>query len=184
MFGRAGSSYLCRESRLGIMRTFHWFFLTAVALFIAGLAFIIVGARMARRAPSAAAASQVVTAAPVASVRQIMKGIVDPAAKAVFASVNTIETKEGTQEIAPRTDAEWEAVGSSAAALIESANMILANGRAVDQGDWVTFAKVMIEGSRSALQATQAKNAKDLFDAGGAIYEACNKCHSKYQRVF
>src|SRR4051812_16851831 len=166
------------------MRTLHWFFVTAVALFVAGLALIIVGARMARRAPPAAAASQVVTAAPVASVRQIMKGIVDPASKAVFSAVNTIETKEGTQEIAPRNDAEWEAVGSSAAALIESGTMILARGRAVDQGDWVKFATAMIDSGKSALQATKAKKPKDLFDASGDIYDACTKCHTKYQRVF
>jgi hypothetical protein len=164
------------------MRTLQWFFVIAVALFVSGLGFIVAGARMARRAPAAAAPAAAV-AAPVASVKQIMIGIVDPASKAVFSSVNTIETKEGTQEIAPRNDAEWQAVGSSAAALIESANLILANGRAVDQGDWVAFAKAMIAGSKSALQATQAKNPKNLFDAGGDIYDACNKCHAKYQRV-
>jgi hypothetical protein len=142
---------------------------------------IIAGARMARRAP--AAAPVVAATAPVASVKQIMIGIIDPASKAVFSSVNTIETKEGTQEIAPRNDAEWTAVGSSAAALIESGNLILANGRAIDQGDWATFTKAMIEGSKSALKATQAKKPKDLFDAGGEIYDACTKCHTKYQRV-
>jgi hypothetical protein len=163
------------------MRTTHWFFAVAVALFIGGLGFVIAGARMARRAP--AAVPVVAATAPVASVKQIMIGIVDPASKAVFSSVNTIETKEGTQEIAPRNDAEWAAVGSSAAALIVSGNLILANGRAVDQGDWVTFAKAMIDGSKSALQATQAKKPKDLFDAGGEIYDACTKCHTKYQRV-
>jgi hypothetical protein len=164
------------------MRTLHWLFVIAVALFIGGLGFIIAGARMARRAP-AAAAPVVAAAAPVASVKQLMIGIIDPASKTVFSAVNTIETKEGTQEIAPRTDAEWQAVGSSAAALIESANLILASGRAVDQGDWVTFTKAMIAGSKSALQATQAKKPKDLFDASGDIYDACTRCHTKYQRV-
>jgi len=166
------------------MRTLHyWFFAIAVALFIGGLGFVIAGARLARRAPAAAPVAAATTT-PVASVKQIMIGIVDPASKAVFSSVNTIETKEGTQEIAPRNDAEWAAVGSSAAALIESGTLILAKGRAVDQGDWVTFANAMIAGSKSALQATQAKKPKNLFDAGGEIYDACNKCHSKYQRVF
>jgi hypothetical protein len=164
------------------MRPLHWFFLVAAVLFIAGIGFIIAGARMARRAPAATAT--VVATTPVASVKQIMKGIVDPASKAVFSSVNTVETKEGIQEIAPHTDAEWEAVGSSAAALIESGNMILAKGRAVDQGDWVTFSKAMIESSEAALKATQAKNPKDLFSSGGTIYESCDNCHRKYQRVF
>jgi hypothetical protein len=165
------------------MRTLHWFFVIAMALFIGGLGFIIAGARMARRAPGAAAPAAAV-AAPVASVKQIMIGIVDPASKAVFSAVNTIETKEGTQEIAPRNDAEWTAVGSSAAALIESGSLILAKGRAIDQGDWATFTKAMIDSSQSALRATQAKNPKDLFNASGDIYDACTKCHTKYQRVF
>jgi len=164
------------------MRALHWFFVIAVALFLGGIGFIIAGARMARRAPAAAAPAAAATA-PIASVKQIMIGIVDPASKAVFSSVNTIETKEGTQEIAPHTEAEWQVVGSSAAALVESGNLILANGRAVDQGDWVTFAKAMIDSSKSALQATQAKKPKDLFDASGDIYDACTKCHTKYQRV-
>jgi hypothetical protein len=164
------------------MRPLHWFFVIAVALFIGGVGFIIAGARMARRAPAGSPAAAAATA-PVASVKQIMIGIIDPASKAVFSSVNTIETKEGTQEIAPRNDAEWTAVGSSAAALIESGNLILANGRAIDQGDWATFTKAMIEGSKSALKATQAKKPQDLFDAGGEIYDACTKCHTKYQRV-
>jgi hypothetical protein len=163
------------------MRTTHWFFAIAVALFIGGLGFVVAAARMARRVP--AAAPQLAAVPPVANVKQIMQGIVDPASKAVFSAVNTIETKEGTQEIAPRNDAEWEAVGSSAAALIESGTLILANGRAVDQGDWAAFAKAMIDSSKSALQATQAKSPKDLFAASGDIYEACTKCHTKYQRV-
>jgi hypothetical protein len=163
------------------MRTTHWFFAIAVVLFIGGVGFIIAGARMERRAPATAPAAA--AAAPVASVKQIMIGIIDPASKAVFSAVNTIETKEGTQEIAPRNDAEWTAVGSSAAALIESGNLILAKGRAIDQGDWAAFTKAMIDGSQSALRATVAKNPKDLFNASGDIYDACTKCHTKYQRV-
>src|SRR5581483_3686587 len=129
------------------MRPRDWFFVIAVALFVGGLGFIIAGARMARRAPAAGAV--MAAAQPVASVKQIMIGIVDPASKAVFSAVNTIETKEGTQEIAPRNDAEWQAVGSSAAALIESGNLILAKERAIDQGDWATFTKAMIDSSKA-----------------------------------
>src|ERR1700747_875191 len=131
------------------MRTLHWFFLVALALFVGGIGFIIAAARMARRPPAASAA---VATTPVASVKQIMKGIVDPASKVVFSAVNTVETVKGVEEIGPRTDAEWDTVGSNAAALIESGNMILAEGRAVDRGEWATFSKAMIESSQAALK--------------------------------
>jgi hypothetical protein len=163
------------------MRSVHWLFVVGMALFVGGIGFIIAGARMARRAP-VSQPSPAVT--PVASVKQIMKAIVDPAATAVFNSVSTIETINGIEEKAPRTDAEWEAVGDSAAALIESGNLMLAEGRRVDQGDWVAYSQAMIDSSKAALSATQAKNATALFAAGGTIYESCDNCHRKYQRVF
>jgi hypothetical protein len=163
------------------MGTVYRLFLVSIALFVSGIGFIIAGARMARRAPAANAAAALV---PVASVRQIMKGIVGPASTAVFTAVSTTETIKGVEEKAPHTDEEWEAVGNSAAALIESGNLMLVEGRAVDRGDWVTYSKALIESSKVALKATQAKSAGDLFASGEAIYESCNDCHRKYQRGF
>ena len=100
------------------MRTVHWLFVISLALFLSGLAFVIAGARLARQAPKAASAD--VTITPVASVRQIMNGIVGPAANRIFGAVGTVISEKGTVEKAPHTDAEWEAVGDDAAALIES----------------------------------------------------------------
>src|SRR5713101_7454089 len=144
------------------MRMAHWFFLVSVALFVSGIGFVIAGARTARRAPTAQpTATAIVT--PVASVKQIMKGIVGPSAAAVFGSVGTTITFEGTEEKAPKTDDDWEAVGSSAAALIESGNLLLIGNRAVDKGDWVKMSQALIEASKVALRATQAKSTDDLL---------------------
>ena len=96
------------------MRTIHWLFVVSLALFVSGVGFVIAGARTARRAPAAATPAIVVT--PVASVKQIMKGIVGPAANTVFNSVSTTVTKAGVEEVAPHTDQEWEALGNTAAA--------------------------------------------------------------------
>ena len=99
------------------MRIIHWLFVISAALFISGIGFIIAGARTAQAAAPTEAAAAAVT--PVASVKQIMDGIVSPAATAVFESVSTVVDATGIHEKAPSTDAEWAALGASAAALVE-----------------------------------------------------------------
>jgi hypothetical protein len=162
------------------MRTIHWLFVVSVALFISGVGFVIAGARSARQAPAAAAPAISVT--PVASIKQIMKGIVGPASTAVFNSVSTTVSIKGIEEEAPQTDAEWEALGNSGAALSESGNLILIGGRAIDNGDWVTQTQAMIEAGKAVLKATQEKNPMKVLEAGEALNASCDNCHRKYQR--
>jgi hypothetical protein len=47
---------------------------------------------------------------PIADVKQLMQGIVDPSADGVWESVSVIFTKAGMEERRPRTDKEWAAV--------------------------------------------------------------------------
>jgi len=162
------------------VRTVHWLFVIGIALFLSGLAFVIAGARLARQTPKAASADVAIT--PVASVRQIMNGIVGPAANRIFGAVGTVISDKGTVEKAPHTDAEWEAVGDDAAALIESGNLILMNGRAVDGGDWVRMSQAMIDAGKVVLRAAQAKSADKVFESGEAVNESCDNCHQKYKR--
>jgi hypothetical protein len=163
------------------MRTVHWLCLVSVALFVSGIGFIVAGARMARQAPGAGSAATA-TLTPVATVKQIMKGIVDPAATIVFNAVSTTVSLTGTEEKAPETDDEWETVANSAAALIESGNLLMMGNRAVDTDDWVKMSRAMIESGTVALKAAQARNASGVFAAGEAVYTSCDDCHRKYQR--
>jgi hypothetical protein len=160
------------------MKTRHWFFLVGVLLYVAGIGFAIAGARAARLAPPV----EEPTTSPVASVRQIMKGIVAPAATTVFNSVSTTVSFKGIEEKAPRTDAEWEEVGNSAAALIESGNLLLMGSRAVDKGEWVKMAQAMIEAGKIALKATQDKSAEGVLAAGEKVNTSCDSCHRRYSR--
>src|SRR5690349_18144644 len=100
------------------MRPRHWFFLVGALLYVVGVGFVLAGARAARFAPEPEAPAA--TGTPIATVKQIMKGIVAPAATAVFNSVSSTVTAKGVEEKAPETDEEWETLGNSAAALIES----------------------------------------------------------------
>ena len=161
------------------MRTVHWLFGVSVALFISGIGFIIASGRTAQ---VEAAAPPAPSLPPVASVKQIMTGIVTPAAYVVFDSVSTIVDAKGVQENQPRTDEEWARVGANAAVLIESANMLLIGNRAVDQGDWVKMAKAMADAGQIALKAAEAKSPEGILEAGETINQSCDNCHQKYQR--
>jgi len=127
------------------MRIIHWLFIVSAALFISGIAFIIAGARTAQAAAPAEPAAP--TIVPVASVKQIMGGIVSPAATMVFESVGTVVDATGIHEKAPSTDTEWAALGASAASLVESANLLVMGDRAIDRQE---FARVGKRGVRPA----------------------------------
>jgi hypothetical protein len=160
------------------MRVIHWLFVVSAALFISGIGFIIAGARTAQ----AAVATEAPAIIPVATVKQIMDGIVAPSATAVFESVSTIVDATGIHETAPSTDAEWASVGASAAALVESANLLVIGDRAVDQQDWVKMSKAMSDAGMLVLKATDAKDAMGILAAGETLNASCDDCHQRYSR--
>ena len=163
------------------MRTVHWLLVVSMALFIAGIGFILAAGRM-RQTASAVSGKPVVAVLPVASIKQIMNGIVAPGANAVFNAVSTTVSQKGIEEVFPRNDDEWAALGNSAAGLAEAGNLMLIEGRAVDNGDWITMSRQLIDAGKLALKAVEAKSTEDVLTAGERVNESCDNCHAKYQR--
>jgi hypothetical protein len=118
----------------------------------------------------------------VATIKQIMNGIVTPNATAVYDSVGTIVSLEGVKEIAPQNDEEWTALGDKAASLVESGNLLLIGDRVLDSGDWVTMTKAFMDAAQTALKAAQAKDTDAVLSASEIINQTCDNCHAKYQR--
>ena len=160
------------------MRTADWMLLVSALLFISGIAFIVAGARNVRPANTAEA---IVSMTPVADVRQIMVGIVAPAASVIYDSVATTVTAAGVDEKVPRTDAEWMHVANNAAMLAEAGNLLVMEDRAVDDG-WVKISRDLTAAATRALKAAEDRSPDGIIDAGGAINETCDGCHAKYQR--
>jgi hypothetical protein len=150
-------------------------------LFIGGIGFIVAGARAAQQAP-AAAAPAAVPLTPVASVKQIMNGIVVPSSTVIYDSVSSSATINGIEEIAPTDDAEWARVADNAAALAEAGNLLLVDGRAVDKGEWVQISKAMVDAAQLALKAAEGQDKEGILSAGSTINETCDSCHARYQR--
>lgn len=161
------------------MRTVHWLFVVSVALFVTGIGFVIAAGRTAQ---VAAPVEEALVMTPVASIRQICAGIVGPAAAVVYNAVGTIINVDGVTEIAPQNDEEWAVVANSAAALVESGNLFLLGDRVVDNGDWVTMARALIESAIVALTAAEAQDTEGILEAGAEINATCDNCHERYQR--
>jgi hypothetical protein len=116
----------------------------------------------------------------ILDLKQFMLLVIDPAADGVWDSVKTIMTKKGTEEIQPKTDAQWLAVRSSAATVAEAANLLMLDGRALDKTGWMTAARRLTDTAEKAMKAAEAKDPEAVFAAGGEIYEACRGCHQRY----
>ena len=161
------------------MRATTALFLVSVALFVTGIGLVIASARAQGESPPV---PKTAVLTPVASVKQIMAGVTMPAATAVWSAISVTVDETGVDEQMPRTDAEWEVVANNAAALIESANLLMFDGRAVDDGDWMTFSRQLFETGTRALRGAEARSTQEILTAGDLINASCDNCHQRYMR--
>jgi hypothetical protein len=142
-----------------------------------------------------------------ATVQDLMEGLIDPSADALWDSVAYIASLKGTEDRQPHTAEEWQAVRTSAVNLIEAGNLLIIPGRVVahDPSDkpsqpgpgelshaeiqkridathevFVQFARGLQAAGIEALTAIDAKNAQGLMDSGTTIDNACEACHVTY----
>jgi len=147
-------------------------------------------------------------AAPVGTIKDVMKGIVDPNAMAIWDVVSTESTPTGVVEKAPQTDAEWAVVEHNALTLAEAANLLLTPSRlmsrpeeansksqpdapeltpaqiekkiADNRAEWVKHAKELQATAVTAMAATKAHDKDGLLNVGETIDGACESCHVVY----
>ena len=120
---------------------------------------------------------------PVVDTKLLMQATVDPTADEIWDAVKTIITRDRTDEIRPKTNEEWTAIRNHAVTLAESGNLLMMVPRAKDGGEWMARSRELVESSERAIRAAEAKNADQLFTAGGDIYEACSNCHRQYMEA-
>ena len=142
---------------------------------------------------------------PVTSIQDIMLSVIDPSADAIWESVATIITYEGTEERRPRTDEDWVPLRHDAVRLVEATNLLLMADREVARSgfqsenpgielepseiralideDWDTWERMvrdLYDAGMIMLEAVDAKDADMLFDNGGPLDQACEACHQHY----
>lgn len=112
--------------------------------------------------------------------QELMARMIDPAADVYWAVGGVIMDSEGEHWQIPETDEEWAAVSNAAFTVAEAGNLLLLEGRAIDQGAWVDMAKQLTEVGLRALEAADARNLDAVFDMGAEMYYVCTNCHSVY----
>jgi len=141
---------------------------------------LVVGCSGSTQPPAATPAAAAPPFHTTLTTKQLMTWIIDPNATAIWGSVGSVSTDTGTEEKHPQTDEEWGKFRNAAATLVESGNLLMLDGRAVDKDQWMATARGMADAAAQVLEAAEAKDVEAYFDAGGALYEASTACHSKY----
>lgn len=142
---------------------------------------------------------------PIETVRDLMADMVAPSADVLWSAVMTIETPEGYVDKVPETDEEWASLRHSATTMVESANLLLMDGRrvapegatasmpgyqlepdsiatliAADKARWVELANELRRSGEVFLDAIDARDPTPLLDAGDGLNVACEDCHQAF----
>ena len=132
---------------------------------VAAVAVILSGAFAVAQAPSE-------PLQPAATVRQLMLDLIHPASNDILVAV---------YRGVPDKEQEWAAVRRNALTLAESGNLLMARGRARDDGDWMKDARALVEVGTAAYKAAQAKDLKALAALADSLDRSCTTCHQQYR---
>jgi hypothetical protein len=119
----------------------------------------------------AALAQAPTTFQPVGNMSQLMIDIVYPTSDAIFY----------VDRNPPQNDHEWNLLRAQALMLAESGNLLMMQGRARDQGNWIKDSKAMIDIGQTAFKAAQAKNLNAIRALNDPLNDACVQCHMEYR---
>ena len=156
-------------------------------------------------APPAAPPAAEAAFPPEATVRDLMAGLIDTSADAVWLSVTTTVTDKGVVDTRPKDDEEWAQVRYGALRLVESANMLLTPGRRMarpgeksiapgieeepaailamvenDRPAWNQRVKAFHDASMLAVRAAESKDPGKILEVGETLEHACEGCHRHF----
>jgi hypothetical protein len=158
--------------------------------------------RAADAPPPAAAAPEFIVEA---TIKDLMLGLVDTSADAVWLSVTTTVSDQGIVDTRPQNDEQWEEVRYGGLRLAEAANLLMIPGRKVarpgeksvapgielepeemevlinkDRASWNQRARALHDAAMQAVRAAESHDADKIFEVGETIEQACEGCHRQY----
>jgi len=144
---------------------------------------------------------------PVVSVKELMRDMLDPASDFVFDSIATVQTRQGTVEKLPKTDADWERIRIGAVTLAEGAYLLKIPRPFAPPGDennssgpdpeelspaqikaklekdpvlWNAKIEALRNVGLEVLEIVKRKDANGLWDASENLDSACEGCHLEF----
>jgi cytochrome c556 len=118
---------------------------------------------------------------PDQTVQQLMANEVQPTAEVYWNSVQYISDEEGSHEIVPQTDQDWERVRAAAVKLGEHGKLLQTPAYTEGRSEnWTRFSQALVEVAARAEQAAASKDTEAVFEVGGTVYSVCSACHQAY----
>ena len=108
---------------------------------------------------------------PVGTMKQLMIDIIYPASDAIFY----------VDREPPKNAKDWNDLRGQALMLAESGNLLMMDGRARDQKNWILESKMLIDIGAKAYKAAQAKDVDGIRALNDSLNAACVVCHYQYR---
>ncbi len=108
---------------------------------------------------------------PVGNMQQLMTDIIYPTSDALFY----------VDRDPPKNQKEWNDLRTQALMLAESGNLLMMEGRARDQKNWILESKMLIDLGAKAYQAAQNKDLDGIRALNDPLNAACVTCHQQYR---
>lgn len=115
---------------------------------------------------------------------EFMPHVMQYAGDGVWKRQGYITDRNGTRSLFPKNDEEWEEAESGARTLAEITNVLLIPGRRVPDAAWDKAALAVRRVALQAADAAEKHDADAWFAAGGALDEACDECHTRFDPKF
>jgi hypothetical protein len=80
----------------------------------------------------------------------------------------------------PETDYDWTLLRRSALTLAEAGNLLMIQGRSIQQEDWMAHAKRLVEVGTEAYEAAVAGDLEAIVELSPALEASCRACHEQY----
>jgi len=115
----------------------------------------------------------------VVDLSTFMEHVLTPAATVVWRTNGFVNDERGDHDLAPKTDADWEAVVSGAATLAEATNALLIPERVRDQA-WIGYVEQLATTAEQAYLAAEHHDLKAISDVSDRLDGVCSACHNHY----
>lgn len=117
----------------------------------------------------------------VADTKAMMNQHVQPEAEIFWQAVQYISDENGSREISPQNDAEWNRTAEAARKLKALGESLKQPEYAQGKGaDWLAFTQGMVDVAGQAEQAALTHSKEKVLEVGGTLYNVCSACHEVY----
>jgi hypothetical protein len=108
---------------------------------------------------------------PVGTMQQLMIDIIYPTSDALFY----------VDRDPPKNQQDWNVLRMQALTMAEAGNLLMMDGRARDQKNWVMESRMLIDIGAKAYKAAQAKDIDGIRALNDSLNAACVVCHYQYR---